>query len=83
MSDYKEQDGDLSVFVADKEGNDKRPDLTGYIWLGGEKKRVSLWERNSGKLRYSGRVELEPYNGAGSGGVQSKSSNNASTEVPF
>ena len=77
MGDYQEKDGDVSLFVNDKEGNENRPDLTGYAWIDGEKKRVSLWEKNSGKLRYSGRVE-EPYNGAGS-----KASNSVSSEVPF
>ena len=76
MSDYKEKDGDVSLFVNDKEGNENRPDFTGYAWIDGEKKRVSLWEKNSGKLRYSGRVE-EPYNGGGR-----NASNGVSQEIP-
>ena len=51
MSDYVPKDGDLSLFENDKEGNENRPDLTGYALINGEK--------------YSGRIE-EPYNGAGS-----------------
>ncbi len=76
MSVYQEKDGDVSLFVNDKEGNENRPDLTGYAWIDGEKKRVSLWEKNSGKLRYSGRVE-EPYNGGGR-----NASNGVSQEIP-
>jgi hypothetical protein len=79
MSDYVPKDGDLSLFENDKEGNENRPDLTGYAWIDGEKMRVSVWEKNSGKLRYSGRIE-EPYNGAGQ---SSSTSRSASTEVPF
>ena len=77
MSDKVPKDGDLSLFENDKEGNENRPDLTGYAWINGEKMRVSVWEKNSGKLRYSGRIE-EPYNGAGS-----SASNSVSSEVPF
>ena len=77
MSDYVPKDGDLSLFENDKEGNENRPDLTGYAWINGEKMRVSVWEKNSGKLRYSGRIE-ETYNGAGS-----SASNSVSSEVPF
>ena len=77
MSDYVPKDGDLSLFENDKEGNENRPDLTGYAWIDGEKTRVSGWEKNSGKLRYSGRIE-EPYNGAGS-----SASKGVSSEVPF
>lgn len=77
MSDYVPKDGDLSLFENDKEGNENRPDLTGYAWINGEKMRVSVWEKNSGKLKYSGRIE-EPYNGAGS-----SASNGVSSEVPF
>ena len=77
MSDYVPNDGDLSLFENDKEGNENRPDLTGYAWINGEKMRVSVWEKNSGKLRYSGRIE-EPYNGAGS-----SASKGVSSEVPF
>ena len=77
MSDYVPKDGDLSLFENDKEGNENRPDLTGYAWINGEKMRVSVWEKNSGKLKYSGRIE-EPYNGAGS-----SASNGVSSEVPL
>ena len=77
MSDYVPKDGDLSLFENDKEGNENRPDLTGYAWINAEKMRVSVWEKNSGKLKYSGRIE-EPYNGAGS-----SASNGVSSEVPF
>ena len=77
MSDSVPKDGDLSRVENDKEGNENRPDLTGYAWINGEKMRVSVWEKNSGKLRYSGRIE-EPYNGAGS-----SASNSVSSEVPF
>jgi hypothetical protein len=77
MSDYETKEGDLSLFENDKEGNENRPDLTGYALVNGEKMRVSVWEKNSGKLRYSGRIE-EPYNGAGK-----SASRSTSTEVPF
>ena len=77
MSDYEVKEGDIALFVNDKEGNDNRPDLTGYAMIGGEKKDVSVWAKDSGKLRFSGKVQ-EPYNGAGS-----KASNSVSSEVPF
>ena len=55
MSDYQEKDGDVSLFVNDKEGNENRPDITGYALINGTKMRVSLWAKESGKLRFSGR----------------------------
>tara|TARA_R100001530_G_scaffold12061_1_gene11434 strand:- start:489 stop:725 length:237 start_codon:yes stop_codon:yes gene_type:complete len=78
MSDYEVKEGDIALFVNDKEGNEKRPDLTGYAIIGGKKKDVSVWAKDSGRLRFSGKVQ-EPYN---SGGSDRKTSQ-TSTEVPF
>ena len=77
MSDYEVRDGDVSMFENDKEGNDKRPDFTGYAIVDGTKMNVSLWTKNSGRLRFSGRIE-EPMASNGSGKRTSKSA-----EVPF
>jgi len=77
MSTYEEKDGDISLFTNDKEGNENRPDLTGYALIDGAKMRVSLWTKDSGKLKFSGRVE-PPYNGSG----ESRKSASSSA-VPF
>lgn len=77
MSDYQEKDGDVSLFINDKEGNDARPDITGYALVDGVKMRVSLWAKESGKLRFSGRIE-EPMSPNGSGKSSSRSA-----PVPF
>lgn len=77
MSDYQEKDGDIALFVNDKEGNENRPDITGYALVDGVKMRVSLWAKESGKLRFSGRIE-EPMSTNGSGKSSSRSA-----EVPF
>lgn len=82
MSDYVPKDGDLSLFENDKEGNENRPDLTGYALINGEKMRVSVWAKDSGKLKYSGRIE-EPYNGSSSNGSYKNTNSSSSTEVPF
>jgi hypothetical protein len=78
MSDYEVKDGDIALFVNDKEGNENRPDLTGYAMINGKKKDVSLWGKNSGKLRYSGNIQ-EPYNS----GNSVRKTSQTSTEVPF
>lgn len=76
MSDYEVKEGDIALFVNDKEGNEDRPDLTGYAMIGGKKKDVSVWAKDSGKLRFSGKVQ-EPYNSS------SRKTSQTSTEVPF
>jgi hypothetical protein len=78
MSDYEVKEGDIALFVNDKEGNDNRPDLTGYAMIGGKKKDVSVWAKDSGKLRFSGKVQ-EPYNS----GNSDRKTSHTSTEVPF
>ena len=78
MSDYEVKEGDIALFINDKEGNDNRPDLTGYAMIGGEKKDVSVWAKDSGKLRFSGKVQ-EAYNSGNSG----RKTSQTSTEVPF
>ena len=64
---YEAKEGDISIFINDKEGNEKRPDFTGYALIGPDLKKmdVSLWIKESGKLRFSGKIK-EPYNGGGS-----------------
>jgi len=59
---YKEKEGDVSLFVNDKGDNPDRPDFTGYALMGPElkKMRLSLWAKESGKLRFSGQLQ-EPY----------------------
>jgi len=60
---YKEKEGDVSIFINDKEGNENRPDYTGYALVGPELKKMSLslWNKESGKLRFSGQLQ-EPWN---------------------
>lgn len=79
MSDYEVRDGDVSLFENDKEGNDKRPDFTGYAIVDGTKMNVSLWIKNSGRLRFSGRIE-EPRSDYSSKSSGVKEHSNA---VPF
>ena len=56
---YEAKDGDISVFVNDKGGNDRRPDWRGDALINGVKYRVSLWEKKGGKGPFlSGRIEL-------------------------
>ena len=76
MSEYEVKEGDIALFVNDKEGNENRPDLTGYAMIGGKKKDVSVWAKDSGKLRFSGKVQ-EPYNSS------TRKTSQTSTEVPF
>tara|TARA_B100000029_G_scaffold411392_1_gene413740 strand:- start:369 stop:605 length:237 start_codon:yes stop_codon:yes gene_type:complete len=78
MSTYEQKDGTVSLFVNDKEGNEKRPDWTGKMKTpDGTELRISLWntESQSGTKYLSGKVDL-PYNGGPSGG-------GGSTDVPF
>jgi len=70
---YEAREGDVSLFMNDKEGNENRPDYTGYALIGPELKemRLSLWNKESGKLRFRGQIQ-EPY-GGGSGGSSPRS----------
>ena len=70
---YEAKEGDISIFINDKEGNEKRPDFTGYALVGPDLKKmdVSLWIKESGKLRFSGKIK-EPYNGGGGSSPRSK-----------
>ncbi len=79
MSDYEVRDGDVSLFVNDKEGNENRPDLKGYAMVDGVKMNLSLWVKESGKLRFSGRIE-EPMT---TNGTSKTKSSTRSAEVPF
>lgn len=46
---YERKDGDVSLFFADKQGNDKRPDLKGTALIDGKEYEVALWKRTSQK----------------------------------
>ena len=71
---YEEKEGDVSIFINDKEGNDNRPDYTGYALVGPElklrldketgllKMSLSIWNKESGKLRFTGQIQ-QPWNG--------------------
>ena len=46
---YEKKGGDLTVFINDKGGNDKRPDYKGTALLDGVEYEVALWNRTSQK----------------------------------
>ena len=86
---YEAQEGDVSIFINDKEGNEKRPDFTGYALIGPDLKKldVSLWIKESGKLRFSGKIK-EPYNGGSQSSPHDKfsvteSQVNSEDDLPF
>ena len=72
----------IVLFTNEKEGNDKRPDLTGTALWNGEEIKVALWENVSkgGKRYLSGQLQ-RPYNGSGSAGNVNVSSEGA--DIPF
>ena len=72
----------IVLFENDKEGNDKRPDLTGTALWNGEEIKISLWENTSKKgNRYlSGQLQ-KPFNGAGGGSDVNVSAEGA--DIPF
>jgi hypothetical protein len=61
MANYEMKDGDISLYENDKQGNEKRPDLTGKLKINGIMYKISVWERNAGKLKFSGQVEEYKY----------------------
>jgi len=65
--EYTIEEGDITLWVNDKEGNEKRPDYTGKGVFSGGEFRVALWERRSksGNMFLSGKIE-KPYNGSSS-----------------
>lgn len=44
---YEQRDGSGALFKNDKEGNEKRPDYTGKIMLGGKLYYLSAWIKQS------------------------------------
>jgi hypothetical protein len=63
MTTYEPKPGDVSAFRNDKKGNEKAPDLKGYVMAhrdikAGEKIELALWERRGkqGGFFYSGKV---------------------------
>lgn len=56
---YEKKDGDISVFLNDKGGNNKRPDYKGNALIGGEEYEVALWAKTSkdGKSFLSGSIK--------------------------
>lgn len=56
---YEMKEGQVSVFINDKEGNEKRPDYTGKALLNGKEYRVSFWKENSasGMTYLSGTIQ--------------------------
>ena len=78
---YEMKEGDISIFVNDKEGNDARPDYTGKALIDGTEMRVAMWKTQSagGNTFLSGKVEEK---GAYNGSAKS-ARNTVSNEVPF
>ena len=72
----------LVLFENDKEGNDKRPDLTGTALWNGEEIKISLWENTSKKgNRYlSGQLQ-KPFNG--DGGSRDVNVSTEGADIPF
>lgn len=54
------KEGQVSVFINDKQGNEKRPDYTGKALLNGKEYRVSFWKEKaaSGMTYLSGTIQL-------------------------
>lgn len=77
---YEMREGKLSIFRNNKEGNEKRPDLTGKGIYKGEEVHISLWETVSknGTKYMSGDIQ-PPYNGGGS----RKAAPRRADDVPF
>lgn len=78
---YVQKDGTVSLFMNDKEGNDKRPDWTGnMVTPKGEKLKISLWatESQKGTNYLSGKVDV-PYNSGGGDYVPGSDT----TDTPF
>jgi len=44
---YKHKENSGSVFLNDKEGNDRRPDYKGSADIGGEDYYVAMWRRET------------------------------------
>ena len=78
---YEIEEGQVSVFVNDKDGNDKRPDYTGKGLFNGQEFQISLWKTTSknGLDYMSGKVQ-KPYNGGSSSYTGSSES---LEDVPF
>jgi len=72
----------IVLFPNDKEGNDKRPDLTGTALWNGEEIKVAVWENTSkgGKRYLSGQLQ-RPYNGSGNSPDVNVSAEGA--DIPF
>ena len=56
MADFDETNT-FALFRNDKEGNEKRPDRTGYVNIDGVRYRLSGWNRSNGVV--GGRVEKQ------------------------
>lgn len=58
---YELKPNTFSAFVNDKNGNEKKPDWTGKINVGGEVMRVAIWKRTSQSgIEYLSGVIEEP-----------------------
>jgi hypothetical protein len=44
---YEKKDGDITLFINDKGGNEKRPDYKGAALIGGVEYSVSIWHKQS------------------------------------
>ena len=80
MDKYVQKNGTVSLFINNKDGNDKRPDYTGNMKTPeGQEFQVSLWNSVSQKgTKYlSGKVDL-PYNPNGDA-----PSRGSASDVPF
>lgn len=61
MSQYERRDGDVVVYKEREKRNERGPDWTGTILLGGVEYRISLWEKGGRGTMLTGKVE-EPRN---------------------
>lgn len=57
MSNYERRDGDAVVYKEREKRNERGPDWTGTILLGGVEYRISLWEKGGRGTMLTGKVE--------------------------
>lgn len=57
MSQYERRDGDVVVYKEREKRNERGPDWTGTILLGGVEYRISLWEKGGRGTMLTGKVE--------------------------
>jgi uncharacterized protein (DUF736 family) len=80
MAEYEQKDMTASLFPNDKGDNEKRPDMTGSMTMGGTKYSLSAWKNESkaGKQYLSIKVSEWQERPASNGATQAMDD-----EIPF